>query len=50
MRSGHVRRNEWSRSPEYAFTIKAKHGGFRVVYPDFDNPTQVKVELGINGG
>jgi DNA invertase Pin-like site-specific DNA recombinase len=32
------------------FTIKAKHGGFRVVYPDFDNPTQVKVELGINGG
>jgi DNA invertase Pin-like site-specific DNA recombinase len=32
------------------FTIKAKRGGFRVVYPDFDDPTQVKIDLGINGG
>ncbi|WP_426115956.1 recombinase family protein [Massilia sp. PWRC2] len=31
------------------FTIKAKRGGFRVVYPDFDDPTQVKIELGNNG-
>lgn len=31
------------------FTIKAKNGGFRVVHPDFDDPTQVIVELGIGG-
>lgn len=30
------------------FTIKAKRGGLRVVYPDFDDPTEVKVEIGIN--
>lgn len=28
------------------FTIKAKNGAFRVVYPDFDDPTQMKVDLG----
>jgi DNA invertase Pin-like site-specific DNA recombinase len=32
------------------FTIKARNGGFRVVYPDFDDPTQVIVEIGIRGG
>jgi hypothetical protein len=28
------------------FTIKARNGGFRVVYPDFDDPTHVAVEMG----
>jgi DNA invertase Pin-like site-specific DNA recombinase len=32
------------------FTIKARNGGFRVVYPDFDDPTAVVVEIGVRGG
>ena len=32
------------------FTIKARNGGFRVVHPDFDNPADVVVEIGIRGG
>jgi len=32
------------------FTIKARNGGFRVVYPDFDNPADVVVEIGLRGG
>lgn len=28
------------------FTIKAKNGGFRVVYPDFDDPTQSVIVIG----
>ncbi|OIN68679.1 hypothetical protein BL248_23355 [Ralstonia solanacearum] len=32
------------------FLVKAKNGGFRVVYPDFDDPSQVTVEMGGNGG
>lgn len=32
------------------FTIKAKNGGFRVVHPNFDDATQVIVEIGGQGG
>lgn len=32
------------------FLVKAKNGGFRVVYPDFDDPSQVTVEMGGSGG
>ena len=32
------------------FVIKTKHGGFRVVYPNFDDPTLAIVEGGFNDG
>lgn len=32
------------------FTITARNGGFRTVYPDFDDPTQVVVNMGLRGG
>ncbi|MGF6975377.1 DNA invertase Pin-like site-specific DNA recombinase [Paraburkholderia sp. JPY465] len=32
------------------FVIKTKHGGFRVVYPKFDDPTVAIVEGGFNDG
>jgi DNA invertase Pin-like site-specific DNA recombinase len=32
------------------FTIKAKDGGFRVVHPNFDDPSVVVIEMSINGG
>lgn len=31
------------------FTIHAKDGGFRILYPDFDDPSNVKVDLGYDG-